>query len=78
MDQVTPPGTQVVILDLKKQFGRGQASIQTLHCTLRRHDNGELIISAKLDYVLNAIKERKFELVDAQDVFIKVGEMTSL
>lgn len=88
-DQVTPPGTEVTVHDLDgRRQGTPPGTEVTIHdlkvsrqknngvcyCTLRNHKTGELIIAADLKYIMAAIKERKFILIDPQDVLEKVAQ----
>lgn len=66
---------QVVIVDLKvvehevRHINNG-----VLYCGLIDHETGERIIQADIEYVMKAVKERGYEVVDAQDVLYKISQ----
>lgn len=61
---------QVAIVDLKINQTKNNG---VLYCCLLDLQTGERVISADLAYIMQAIKERGYELVDAQDLLYKIG-----
>lgn len=61
---------QVAIVDIKVSRTKNNG---VLYCSLIELGSSERMISADLPYIMQAIKERGYELVDAQDLLYKIG-----
>lgn len=62
---------EVAIIDLKVNRAKDNG---VLYCSLVDLATGERIIIADLKYVMVAIKERGYKLVDAEDVLYKISQ----
>lgn len=61
---------EVIITNIRKR-----AENDTIYAFLKDADNDETLVSATLQYILVAAKERNYNVVNAQEVLEKLNEL---